>query len=218
MNLRERLARRQFGYPFLLSFLFVLNMTNSAEAVRPVRGVFIVLVLATAAWSSSRNTALRVAGGLLAVLTVVLPLSSQTGGVGGNLIGAIYTLFVTTLVLTDVLGHKRVTSRTLCGALSAYLLLALGWGLLFTALEKAAPGSFSGLPSDVSSHVHVFQYFSVVTLTTLGFGDITPQGSWAPSLVATEALVGQMFLVVLVARLVALQIVHQDEQEPPDEG
>ena len=91
------------------------------------------------------------------------------------------------------------------------MIWAFGYGLV----ELHEPGSFDlpaivGEPAGADRHMASFVYFSFVTLTTLGYGDVTPVGSAARTLALLEALVGQLFLAILVARLVALQIAHGD--------
>lgn len=98
--------------------------------------------------------------------------------------------------------HRIVTSQTLAAALSVYLLLGLAFANLYVAMEIWDPGTFTGIEgSDVQSDL---VYFSFVTLTTVGFGDITAVSDAARSLVVSEALLGQIVLVTFVARIVGL--------------
>lgn len=115
-------------------------------------------------------------------------------------------------ILKEVLSQRNVNFDCISGALNGYLLLGLFFGLTYQAVELIWPGSF------VSSGHHFMQavvpgqfrelkeffYFSLVTLTTLGYGDITPAGGPAISIATLEAVLGQFYMVVLVARLVAL--------------
>jgi voltage-gated potassium channel Kch len=108
-----------------------------------------------------------------------------------------------------------VTSEVLFGALCSYLLIGLFFALLYSALELWAPGSLSlpvassGPALSDASQFSVITYFSFVTLTTLGYGDIGPLTPMARSMVTMEALLGQLFLAVLLARIVALHIMHE---------
>ena len=120
-------------------------------------------------------------------------------------------------VLCDVFHHRIVSSSTIFGSLSAYLLLGSAFAMMFYALEVAFPGSFELHGNSLTEEIPfaklgpVLSYFSVVTLTTLGFGDLLPVSAEARSLVAVEALLGQIFLVVLVARLVSVYGRESDE-------
>jgi hypothetical protein len=91
-------------------------------------------------------------------------------------------------------------------------LIGFAWAVGYAIIELINPGSFSGLAEiDVNNHagrMMQMQYFSFTTLTTLGFGDILPRSSTARTLATLEAMTGQIYLAVLIARLVGLHIVH----------
>ncbi len=157
----------------------------------------------------------------LAVLTLVVALVGLVVP-GPGLVIARHSLFAAFLVLTAgvllkvVLGKGPVTSHKLSGAVCVYLLIGVIWSLLFGILEIAAPGSlrFSGADAGVQEALRTgapqgaMTYFSFVTLTTLGYGDIVPVSQAARSLVSVEALLGQLYLTILVARLVGLHMTH----------
>lgn len=106
-------------------------------------------------------------------------------------------------MLRDVLNHGQVALPTICGALCVYLFIAAIFGFTYQLLELANPGSFSGLDKkDLSAQLSELMYFSNVTQTTVGYGDITPVSPAARSLSNVHALLGQLYLVVLVARFV----------------
>lgn len=124
--------------------------------------------------------------------------------------------FIICAVLSHVLRDEEVTADKICGALSVYLLIGLTWGGLFAVIEGIRPQSF--LIADVqganiremSTH---FVYYSFVTLTTLGYGDITPLTSTAKAFSYVEAVIGQIYLAVLIARLVGLHIAHSMKKD-----
>ena len=95
---------------------------------------------------------------------------------------------------------SKVDAEHLFAALSAYLLAGIYFGLLYWALEQLQPGMFTA--SDFSRSGAI--YFSFVTLATLGYGDIVPHSEIARGLAVVEAVGGQLFLAVLVARLLSL--------------
>ncbi len=197
------------GYAFLLLFLFLLVLIGPASAERSLR-VFLVLgVLTTATWSIAEVAWVRFVGLALALVISGLSFAEDGGELGGLVLGAGYAFLVNAVVLRNVLRSRYVTANTICGALACFLMLALSWSLLFGLVEHLSPGSFAGLREDPTEGLADLYYFSIVTITTLGYGDITPVSGLARNLAATEALIGQFFLVVLVARLVALQIVHE---------
>jgi hypothetical protein len=128
-----------------------------------------------------------------------------------------FLCFTSAHILGYVFRARRVTSEILFGALSVYLLIGVTFALVFTTVEARHPGSLS-LPAIEAGQPDprpfaTISYFSFVTMTTLGYGDIGPLTPAARSLVTLEALLGQLFLAVLMARLVALHILHETEAE-----
>ena len=95
----------------------------------------------------------------------------------------------------------QVEAEHLYAALSAYLLAGIYFGLFYWVLEQVSPGTFT---ASVNFSQTSAIYFSFVTLATLGYGDITPRGDIARGLAIVEGVGGQLFLAVLVARLVSL--------------
>ena len=95
----------------------------------------------------------------------------------------------------------QVEAEHLYAALSAYLLAGIYFGLFYWVLEQVSPGTFT-VSANFSQSTAI--YFSFVTLATLGYGDITPHGDIARGLAIVEGVGGQLFLAVLVARLVSL--------------
>ncbi len=112
-----------------------------------------------------------------------------------------------------VLNARKVTSRLISATLCLYLLMGTLWGVVYDVLDMLMPGSYSGdllaNAVDATARFQHFQYFSFVTLTTLGYGDILPETEGAAALCQTEAIIGQFFMAVLVARLVGIQVSQQ---------
>jgi hypothetical protein len=103
------------------------------------------------------------------------------------------------LVLRNIMNHRIVTAQTILGAVSVYALIGLVFAFLFSAFSGLGVASVAG-PEEVEPGS--FVYFSFVTLTTLGFGDIAPLGYVARTLTVFESLLGQIFLVTFIGRLV----------------
>jgi hypothetical protein len=124
----------------------------------------------------------------------------------GALCGAAFFIFAIIQILIFIYSQKEVTGDLIVGAAIVYLLMALAWAFIFGAVESLHPGSFS-IPEiqDISNSRH-FLYYSFVTITTLGYGDITPVTSLARSLCILEAVTGQLYLVVQVAWLVGMHV------------
>jgi len=124
------------------------------------------------------------------------------------------------VVLRDVLRARRVTMDTVFAACSVYLLMALVWSSVFIAIELLAPGSFKLGPTDGPGSMGTASqlvYFSLVTLTTVGYGDITPVTPQASMLAALEGLIGQLFIAIILARLVALEIIGRGKRSGDEE-
>jgi voltage-gated potassium channel Kch len=107
---------------------------------------------------------------------------------------------------------RSVTLDTILGSVCAYLLLGMTWTMVCILIQIFVPGSYAvgGEPLVIGGGGRGvypdFIYYSFVTLTTLGYGDMLPLSPPARSMAVLEAVVGQMFIAVLVARLVGLQI------------
>jgi hypothetical protein len=116
--------------------------------------------------------------------------------------------YTTGLIMWRTLREAEVSLDTIAGAACAYTLLAVVWASMYLLLEFLHPGSFHipedwlmGAARDPSA---ALVYFSFVTLTTVGYGDITPAWAGAGGLAVSEAIVGQLYLAITVARLVGL--------------
>jgi Ion channel len=122
-------------------------------------------------------------------------------------------LFVV-LIMRQVLRSGPITLRRVQGSVAVYLLLGLVWAVSYEIIELLQPGSFGISAQKTSARVPQLAYFSFTTLTTLGIGDIVPLSPLARSLVMLEGLVGQLFPVILIARLVTMEIEHQRKDSP----
>ena len=127
-----------------------------------------------------------------------------------------YVIFV--VYKSSVFGKGKITADRTAGAIAVYLLLGLLWALLYGLISATDPESFKGLAPftlEESGAQQDFIYFSFVTLTTLGYGDMSPVSSLAKTLAWFEAVVGQLFLAVTIARLISLEISHREN--PPED-
>ena len=120
--------------------------------------------------------------------------------------GIIFIGYICILILKHIFKQENVTAETIYGAIVVYLLIGLMWVSLYYLTELFHPGSFSLAAGNTNESKKALYYFSFVTLTTLGYGDITPVSAPARSLAMLEAIVGQMYIAVLIARLVGIQI------------
>lgn len=128
----------------------------------------------------------------------------------------LFLSFVLFQFIRFILRAPKVDSEVLCAGVSTYLLLALWWTAAYTLTARLVPGSFSGLPPD-AKEIQGFEalYFSLITLTTVGYGDIAPLTRPARMLAMVEALTGTLYMAVLVARLVSQHSSLSPTPPPP---
>lgn len=113
----------------------------------------------------------------------------------------------TAVAFKSVFYSQKITLNHLVGASCIYLLLGIIWSILYANLYFFYPDSFSGLTEKTTRlHFSEFMYYSYVTLTTLGFGDITPISPFAKTLSFMQAVTGQLYLTIMVAGLIGKAI------------
>lgn len=130
--------------------------------------------------------------------------------VSGLLFRSAFLLLLLWVVVADIVRKKEVTGDTIAAASCGYFLLGVWWAGVYALMEALKPGSFN-LPAaaadpfaDGALTSMWFLYFSFVTITTLGYGDVTPASVAAGMIASTEAVVGQLYVAILIARLVAM--------------
>ncbi len=206
-------------YHVLLASLFLLlalqPYAHVAEGLLVQLGLAGLLIAGLAAVASRRR--LFFIGLILGVPAVALLFVS--GGiptVAGGVLSIATLLFISFVILRRIFRHPVVTSGTVSAALVVYLIFGVMWAKAYWLVEHFRPDSFTGLSGTVNVLVQrdLF-YYSYVTLATLGYGDINPVGPEARSLAITEAIVGQLYLVVLVAGLVGMSLSQRQRQ--PDQ-
>ena len=188
---------------FVVSFVFSLILISGVISVarsRLITVLAVVLALATfsALW--------------MATLVPSVGLASLS-----DFLVIVFLGMLSVVVLRQVFREGPITMQRIMGAVVVYLLLALMWAHAYKLVELRRPGSFNS--AGVSAVDHDFDpktrliYFSFTTLTTLGYGDITPVHPIARSLVMLEALIGQLFPVILIARLVSMELYYRRIQK-----
>jgi voltage-gated potassium channel len=211
----------QLGFKNLLLWLLVYVLVGpfmeALPLAKPIISVFLTLVLVSALGAlGQRGALIRSAIAVLVVLLTSMWLETA-GVIKLHLDPSTFILPVfLALPVYALMGHlfraTLVTGNTICAALCLYLLIGLLWGSLFAILESLVPNSFAGALLENTSKretAHHLQYFSYVTLSTLGYGDITPQTRGASALCQAEAIIGQFLTIVVVARLVGIQVAQQ---------
>ena len=195
----------------ILCFLVLGPIFQDFVRVRILMDIFITVILISGIYAVSKKKYVPVAASLLSLpllmsmwLTHFVEIYSLT--LIGDCFGILFMAFIVIIILSHIFKEHRVTYNVIYGAIVAYLLMAITWVFIFSILEGLHPGSF------VIAEVHpevdrpLFVYYSFVTITTLGYGDITPVTETAKSFSLLEAVTGQLYLAILVARLVGIQI------------
>ena len=128
----------------------------------------------------------------------------------GHLCAVLFLFGASVLIVKSLFSALTLTFDSILGAVCGYLFLGLGWAVLYALIEGFQPGSFEISPKLVTGgeHArplpHVLTYFSFVTLTTVGYGDISPVSAATRTLSWMEAITGQFYLAVIVAGLVSV--------------
>jgi len=151
------------------------------------------------------------AGSVLVGVLVALPTGRVIEGLAALWMAGIL-LFTAVVLVRRVVNHRVVTMQTILGALSAYLLLGFFYAAMLTVIAKLSTQPL--FADGAQANNDAIQYFSFITLTTTGYGDLTPAGQPGRSLAVLEALTGQIFLVTLVARLVSVLGTERQRPDP----
>jgi hypothetical protein len=192
----------------ILDIVFLVILLSGIYSTSENRKIFVIsLVLASAAFGST-------------ILNYfLLTVSLRLVAVGAY--GLFFVLMAGT-ILSTIMKAKKVTTETIYASICVYLLLGIIWTMLFSIIEIVEPGSFlsGGAPiidfggDPVKRNVFAnLIYYSFVTLTTLGYGDIIPVSPYARALSSLEAVIGQLYIAVLIAGLVGMHIGQSSEKE-----
>lgn len=152
------------------------------------------------------------------ILTVAGALFDIGGLLGpGNILTTVLSIAAPVMILKFVLTAERVNSNVIFAAVSVYLLIGIVFGIVFTWLAYIDADVFTP-PQAVETGESSLFYYSYATLTSLGIGDISPVSELARALTVVEALMGQIYLVVLIARLIAMHITRRQSESAAEEA
>jgi hypothetical protein len=130
----------------------------------------------------------------------------------GYACGLILFAFAIISIVVYIFSEEVVTRQTISAAVVVYLLIALMWTFIYRLIAILYPASFAIAHAKLQHAENMYLYFSLVTITTLGYGDITPLGNQAIALSVLEAITGQIYLVVVVAWFVGLFVSRKSKQ------
>ena len=203
----------------LASMLVGAPLLDELRTVSGFRLVFTGLYVAGVAAVSARRRVFWI-GMLLAFpafvsewLTYVT--SAEAFAVVNTASSSLFIAYTAAVILHTILHEKRVSTGAVLGGLCIYLLIGIFFVEIFSLVEFLRPGSFAYMGEPLTAVVGTeaqyarypsILYYSFVTLTTLGYGDVVPVSQLTQSLAATEAVLGQLYLAVFIARLVGLNM------------
>ena len=181
------------GLRLILEILFTILLLSGAYAVsQKARVFFFSLLLLIPAMSFHWMTYVK---------------DTAVHSMVSDLFAGAFFAYVAVTILVSLFEETEVSTDLIMASICVYLLIAFFWSSAFSVLEYFQPGSFQ-IADRTGKAFYDFTYFSFVTLTTLGYGDIVPLTPQAKTLSSVEAVMGQIYIATLVARLVAIHTAH----------
>ena len=202
----------------LLSIILITPLFEGLVEITTLLDILITLIFLSSLYAvSKKGQSLRIGIGLLLPVIVTMWLTYLVHIPYLSLVGdgcsILFFAFTIILILSSVFKEDEITLDVIYGAVVVYLLMALMWAFTYDLLETLRPGSFQVTEThSQGTRVH-FVYYSFVTITTVGYGDILPVSLTARSLSILEMVVGQIYLIVLIARLVGINITQSMEKK-----
>jgi len=182
--------------------------------------VFFSLTLLAAVFAVSRTRRTRLVAFSLAIPTLATQtlniwMPSSAIALLTHLLGIVFLGFAVLMILKLIFTSKRITTDVIFAAICAYILLGVFWAIVYSGITVVTPASFAYPLMEHAAtaklrfgaeNTSLAIYYSMVTMSTLGYGDIVPVLPFAQACATLQAIMGQLYLAVLVARLVGLQI------------
>lgn len=197
--------------------VFVLpSMGFGREDERLYTDICYTVILATGVANAWRSRLLFLFSAPFACIAIVLKWVTlfrppRALGVWPDALALVSVVLIVFILLKQVFSVGPITSMRIQGAISIYLGFGVAWAHAFHIANLLEPGSFNTAHVEVSS-VSAWVYYSFVTLTTVGYGDIVPVKPIARSLAIGEAVTGQLYLAVLLAHLVSMRVSDADSR------
>ncbi|MFA5180909.1 MAG: potassium channel family protein [Syntrophales bacterium] len=216
MNSLLRIMETSKFHYLLASLALMIALYPFVEGIgfaEHLYSIFIMAIFFSSLYMLDRSPRLRriayFNGGLMLIMVALsgffkfIPPAFEIAGAFATLCFLILIAFA---VIFDIFHSQNVTADTISGAACLYLLIGIIWGEAYSLLEHLYPGSFYYSLSEKTGHrisSSFFTYFSFVTLTTIGYGDISPVSKGAKLLVIMEAIMGQLYIAIFLARIIA---------------
>jgi Ion channel len=191
---------------FLLADIFVVGLAGASKwatfTYTPLTAVTLLLALRTSE-AKPRTMKMALAAAGLAVVVSIVALATGDSRLNDYVYFMLFALLLLSPLAIGraILTSHQVTPRLLVGAICVYLMIGLLFTFLYLGVNGVHPNFFK---QGVETEPSIYLYFSFITMTTVGYGDFSPASAVPRMLVVFEALLGQIFLVTAVARLVSL--------------
>lgn len=204
----------------LLLYLLVAPFLSGLVSIRWILNLSLTVVLVSSVHALSEGPRERIISAAIALPMLLFFWAGNWTAdpaisLAAELSGILFFLYSVVATLRYVFRSEKVTLDVIAAAIVVYLFLGFIWAFAYQVVEFFWPGSFA-LPGGGTANDGVFVYYSFVTLTTLGYGDVTPVGNRAGTLAIVEAIIGQLYMTVLVARLVGIQISQTSTRKKND--
>lgn len=214
------MQRTNFSYLLFALLIFLIAVPVAADFVAGnppvVRALLFSTILVIGVWSLQGGGRLFPIGIFFVIAGVALSaVSASSNSSAFQLLSLVvlisFLLVAITHTMKQVAFGTDMSSNRLVGVVCVYLLLGVIWALSYSLLELAVPGSFGGFePGADRGWDSEWLYFSFVTMTTLGYGDLLPLSATARAMAYLQAVFGQFYIAILVAGLVSAYIAHRD--------
>ncbi len=197
----------------ILCLLVIAPIFKDFIGIRILMNAFITAILISGIYAASRKiyitiTAASLALPMLASIWVNYFVDIPFLVFVGDCFGIAFLAFLVVVILSFIFSEHEVTINVIYASIVVYLLIAIMWAFIYSVLESIQPGSFVIGEGQIEVGRRLYIYYSFVTITTLGYGDITPATDLANSFSFLEAVTGQLYLAILIARLVGIHIVQ----------
>ena len=208
-SITSKIANARFSYLFFsIILLFLLRpLLVDITALQIITNIFIWFILISCGWAvhdKKKHRMIFLGIIVMAILTDIVDVFLPDTAIPllPKIVGVIVFSYVVAVIFLYLIRQEEATADMIMAAASEYMLIGIMFSYIYFLLEAVHPGSFNlqGAQGDRS----VFLYFSFVTLTTAGYGDILPVSVQARSFAIIEQVTGQLFVAVAVARLVGL--------------
>ncbi len=218
------LARTESRFGLVLVLLlatFVLLMVGSSSRwLRPVTVALTGTTLVAALFAADVSLRLRRVAVVVTIVAVVAELSlvglDSTGEGAAGLLNAALVALAPFAIARSVVRRGIIDARTVLAALCIFVLLGMTWAFVYTAIGAFSSSPFFAQTADATSADYL--YFSFITQTTVGYGDLSAAANPGRACAVLEALIGQLYLVTIVALVVSRLQPRRDRDAPPGAG